>query len=60
MARKVKSQKPRIPEPSPRFILWSMVVGFLLIAAAIGYDYVTGSADFAAAPTAQAQDIRPR
>jgi hypothetical protein len=32
-----------------------MAVGFLMIAAA---DYVTGSVDFAAAPTAQAQDIR--
>jgi hypothetical protein len=55
MARKVDNQKPGIPERSSAFLLWSMAVGFLMIAAA---DYVTGSADFAAAPTAQAQDIR--
>jgi hypothetical protein len=55
MARKVDKHKPGIPERSSAFLLWSMAVGFLMIAAA---DYVTGSADFAAAPTAQAQDIR--
>jgi hypothetical protein len=51
-------QKSHIPEPSPRFIFWSMVVGGLLIAAAIGYDFVMGGASFAAAPIAQARDIR--
>jgi len=51
MARKVDNQKPGIPERSA-FLLWSMAVGFLMIAAAVGYE------DFAAAPTAQAQDIR--
>ena len=58
MARKVDKHKPGIPERSSAFLLWSMAVGFLMIAAAVGYDYVTGSAVFAAAPTAQAQDIR--
>jgi hypothetical protein len=54
MVRKGKKQKPRIPEPSPRFIFWSMVLAGLLITAAIGYDFVTGSADFGAPSTAQA------
>jgi hypothetical protein len=58
MVRKAKKQKPRIPEPSPRFVFWSMVVGALLITAAIGYDFVTGSRDFAAPATAQASDGR--
>jgi hypothetical protein len=58
LVQKVKKQKPRIPEPSPRLVFWSMVVGGLLIMAAVGYDYVTGSRDFATPAAAQASDGR--
>jgi hypothetical protein len=34
--------KPVIPEPSPRFCVWSMIVGLLMIAAITAYMAWTG------------------
>jgi hypothetical protein len=38
-------QKPAIPEPSLRFFVWSMVVGFLMIAVILAYMIWTGSGE---------------
>jgi hypothetical protein len=39
MANKLK---PVIPEPSHRVFVWSLVAGFLLIAAILGYSFANG------------------
>jgi hypothetical protein len=35
-------RKPVIPEPSHRLFVWSLVAGFLLIAAILGYSFANG------------------
>jgi hypothetical protein len=35
-------KKPRIPEPSPRFILWSALVAAFFFAAVLIFDYTSG------------------
>jgi hypothetical protein len=37
-----KKSKPAIPEPSPRFLVWSLAIGFLLLAGVLGYSLATG------------------
>jgi hypothetical protein len=37
-----KKKTPVIPEPSPRFILWSAMVAFFLLAGVLVFDYATG------------------
>jgi hypothetical protein len=45
-----KKAKPAIPEPSPRFLAWSLAIGFLLLAAVLGYSLATGHAGYRATP----------
>ncbi len=39
-----KTKKPIIPEPSPRFALWSVIVGILFIFGALVVEYSVGDA----------------
>jgi hypothetical protein len=41
MARNKK--KPTIPEPSPRFFIVSLIAGFVLVAAVVGFSLAAGS-----------------
>ena len=54
MPRKVKKEKPLIPEPSPRFLIFCAVAAGVVMVAAIAYGFVTGSRDFATPSPAQA------
>jgi hypothetical protein len=33
----IKNKKPTIPEPSPRFFIVSLIAGFVLVAAVVGF-----------------------
>jgi hypothetical protein len=37
-----KKSKPVIPEPSLRFLAWSLAIGLLLLAGVLGYSLATG------------------
>jgi hypothetical protein len=43
-------KRPVIPEPSPRFVLWSAVVGAFLLAGVLVFDFETGQWPGAVAP----------
>jgi hypothetical protein len=55
--RPTKKTAPVIPEPSPRFIVWSAVVAVLLAAAILTYDYNRGFGGTAAAEPASAATL---
>jgi hypothetical protein len=38
----VPKRKPVIPEPSPRFVYWSGVIGIVILIAVIALDYANG------------------
>jgi hypothetical protein len=46
MPRKVKKEKPLIPEPSPRFLIFCVGAAGIVMMAALCYGFVTGSRDF--------------
>jgi hypothetical protein len=37
-----QTNKPVIPEPSPRFVFWSGLFGFVILIAVITLDYANG------------------
>jgi hypothetical protein len=53
-----KTKKPIIPEPSPRFALWSAIVGVVLIVGVVAFEYGVGVArtPSTSAPTHLAKD----
>jgi hypothetical protein len=60
MSRKLKKEKPCIPEPSPRFLIFCAVAAGIVMVAAIAYGFVTGSRDFATpSPAKQAARLVP-
>jgi len=45
-----KKSKPTIPEPSPRFFVWSLAIGFLILAGVLGYSLATGYSGYRPPP----------
>jgi hypothetical protein len=48
-----KKSKQAIPEPSPRFLVWSLAIGFLLLAGVLGYSLATGYGGYRATPASE-------
>jgi hypothetical protein len=48
-----KKSKPVIPEPSLRFLAWSLAIGLLLLAGVLGYSLATGYAGYRATSASQ-------
>jgi hypothetical protein len=40
--RRARTPEPLIPEPSPRFVFWSVVAGALTVLLAVGYSFAAG------------------